>query len=541
MAQIVPESAISTREATQSFASHPTAHRRWRDSASSAFHVVTDVLRNALGCILCAWLANFCYSLGNIFSKQSPQHQSTESLILASLVWTELLFCLLLLLTHTVMLLPTRHVLAPDKRPSALFWMAKLLRATYLYFAASLAAIVGWGMLIIDALPSHLRWLRLDFYVGTAILHIYSAGIDLATRQIFSEQTCEGQAHRQRAVRAIRVQQLQRPDARDRHHRESDAAPPSRARRRFTRVYVKTFPKALAAIFAGCYVQLVSHSKSFRHGAAVAAFAITSTVFKLLVQELAKVVVMRRSIAHIRFMCILVGVPTVLIDTQVRIVLLGAQSAQFATASSLLMAVTEIAMRAGKMVFLNFEIRRRKRAMERPLQRQRSRVRSFNRAHPPTTLRDLIVAQSSPRQAHQQTFEQWKAQRIDFHTAEFLADMYAEYIAIGCSASILYFFASHPLYHYGDSQTQAPVESSSSSLSPINAAGARTSTLDTTQLWYLVFQIGLEVVVDFVSCTLEIAFGAQFHSARKFSSFLALVFMTIAVVNIGMSSFLYLK
>lgn len=55
------------------------------------------------------------------------------------------------------------------------------------------------------------------------------------------------------------------------------------------------------------------------------------------------------------------------------------------------------------------------------------------------------------------------------------------------------------------------------------------------------FQVVLEVVVDYVSCTVEIASGVELDNARKFSSFLAFLFVTIVVVNIGISSFLYLK
>lgn len=47
--------------------------------------------------------------------------------------------------------------------------------------------------------------------------------------------------------------------------------------------------------------------------------------------------------------------------------------------------------------------------------------------------------------------------------------------------------------------------------------------------------------MDYVSCTVEIASGVELDSARKFSSFVAFLFVTIAVVNIGISSFLYLK
>lgn len=108
-----------------------------------------------------------------------------------------------------------------------------------------------------------------------------------------------------------------------------------------------------------------------------------------------------------------------------------------------------------------------------------------------------------------------------FHAAEANADMHAEYIAIGCSASIWFFYSKHPRYNLG--QNTSSESDSFSTLAPL-----------------LLIQVGSEIVVDYVSCTLEIAAGVDYKSMRKFRLFLALIFMTNAVLNIAISALLYL-
>lgn len=513
----------------------PSKSRQARLVLCDALQVVLTVVRNSLGCLFCAWTANFCYSLGNPFSLRKSEHQSTESLLVANMVWTNVFFCTLLLLTHTTMLLPNRFLDDPDRKPSAVFCLKKLVCRTYHHYIASIVLMFTWAEAVVYLLPEDVRWLKLNFYVGAILIHIYSTGIDMATRTIFSEETCQGKSRRARLLAAAAStispsistlrpslsQQRSRVQLRYHHHHRS-----------FWRIFVQTFPKALVAIFAGAYVQIASRSDLFNHSLAIMAFATVSFVVKLAMQELAKGYAMRRNIEQIHFLCILVGVPTVLIDTQVRIVLLGVQGTRFAAVGSLMMAVAEVLMRAGKMALLKFEIRRMRQATERRARAttttssSRSSVSShpyLNRVHPTPGVRKMKIF-SRRVVASQANFERWKKQRVDFHTAEIIADMYAEYIAIGCSASILFFFSSHPKYQYGEQ-------------SPASSHGSTSSS----QFQSLAFQIGLEVIVDFMACAFEIASGAKFESVRKLSAYLAFMFMTIAVVNIGISSFLYLK
>lgn len=502
------------------------------------------MLRSSLGCLLCAWAANLCYSLGNVFSLRASKDQSAESLLVANMVWTNVLFCTLLLLTHTTMLLPNRFLTDPDKKPSALVCMKKLARRTYRHYIASVMLMGMWAEVVAYLLPANVRWLKLNFYGGSILIHVYSTAVDMATRTIFSEETCQGEACRARLLAATAAAEeaaaveTRRPSATASRPSRLHPQPPGPhshrpCRRSFWRIFFQTFPKVLTAIFAGAYVQIASRSDLFNHTEAIATFAAASYLVKLTIQELAKEYAMRRNIEQIRFLCILVGVPTVLIDTQVRIVLLGVQGARFATMGSLVMAVLEILMRSGKMALLELEIRRRQRAISHlanvVVVSSSSPAPShphFGRIHPVSTLRKITTLPGRAV-ASQANFERWKKQRVAFHTAEVIADMYAEYIAIGCSASILYFFSGHPKYQYGEQS--------------MSFSGPKPGYASPSQLESLALQFGLEVLVDFSACAFEIASGAEFESVRELSAYLTFMFMTIAVVNIGISSFLYLK
>lgn len=147
------------------------------------------MLLNSLGCLFCAWATNFYYSLNNVFLLRASRGQSTESLIIARLVWTSVLYSLITLLTQTSIFAPLRFLARPEKPPDALFCMKKLAHATYHYYLVSLALMAVWGLLLTRAIPSTLRWLKLEFYVGTMVNHLYATGIDLMTKRIFREET----------------------------------------------------------------------------------------------------------------------------------------------------------------------------------------------------------------------------------------------------------------------------------------------------------------------------------------------------------------
>lgn len=103
-------------------------------------------------------------------------------------------------------------------------------------------------------------------------------------------------------------------------------------------------------------------------------------------------------------------------------------------------------------------------------------------------------------------FAVWRRQVQAFHTAELNADMYAEYIAIGCSVSIVFFYGNHQHYSL--------LRQSDHAMSNVDEAAWRVS-----QLYMLAFQVGLEVLVDYVSIVLEMKAGIEFDHVKTSEPF----------------------
>lgn len=297
--------------------------------------------------------------------------------------------------------------------------------------------------------------------------------------------------------------------------------------------YVKNSSLCLPVVLAGAYVQLLSQMRiAEQNSSIVGCFMALSTVAKLALQEGAKHVVIKKRIRSIRVMCILVAVPTVLIDTQARIVLLGMKNTGMAAAGTFAMAVLEICVRVVKAFIVTYSIRRRQDYLEEPpkLPFQTNNKRPGRASRSLASIRPSMGADDrrlSSVACKQIGFELWRHQRQAYHTAELNADMYAEYIAIGCSASILFFYSNHPYY---------------SLLRPLNASMSASdeAARRSNQLNMLLLQVVVEVVVDYTSIVLEITAGIEFDRIKGLGSFLAALFGTTAIINIIISAMMFL-
>ncbi|RLN80797.1 hypothetical protein BBJ28_00017760 [Nothophytophthora sp. Chile5] len=416
---------------------------------------------------------------------------------------------------------------SPDRRPAAWFCLKKLARGALWYFIASLTIMLVVGSLVArlyTAVTDTVKY-KLEFYIANVSTHMYTTGITLVAKRIYYRETCEGRDHRSSEL------QKQKSSFTAASRASIKVAPlPSPADYRspkFWPAYVRGSPKLIPALVAGAYVHILSQQRIIERGSTVlTCFIIVSTLFKLAIQEGARHYVLKKKVRSIRFMCVLVGLPTVLIDTQTRIILLGTQNTQLAALGTLGMALVEICLRGGKALFVTWSIRRREVAVQRQIparQRQVAQQQVDGNADPSS-----VRASRPSISVMRLDFELWRRQLQAFHTAELNADMYAEYIAIGCSASILFFYGTHP--HY------SMLRVSQSSEAEAAAAATRVN-----QLYMLIFQFVVEVAVDYVSIVLEMTAGIEFEHTKDLGAFLAALFMVTAVLNINISATIYLS
>ncbi|GAB9471435.1 hypothetical protein Gpo141_00008646 [Globisporangium polare] len=145
-------------------------------------------------------------------------------------------------------------------------------------------------------------------------------------------------------------------------------------------------------------------------------------------QELAKWSALKTKARDIRVMCVAVGIPTVLIDTQTRLVVQRIRTAQGTNTGTLFMTLIEIMLRVSKLALVKWEVRHRQNAQEH--------------ASPSVT---SVTAASREVTTDAANFARWECDLSKLYMAEVYADLAAEYIAIGCSMSILFFYRNSEL------------------------------------------------------------------------------------------------
>ncbi|KAL4157509.1 hypothetical protein PRNP1_001376 [Phytophthora ramorum] len=221
-----------------------------------------------------------------------------------------------------------------------------------------------------------------------------------------------------------------------------------------------------------------------------------------------------------RLMAITVAAPTILIDTQLRTVVLCQANASMTLVGSLLLALAEVCIRVGRAVYLRWHVHRV--AVQSAIQAPvliipppgRKSIMKTSQIHVATLRRTSSLHIIDPVQDRVHRL-------LSLHAAEVYSDMHAEYIAMGCSYGILFFFGSHPKYQLGS----GVISSRPSQWTNAGISG---------------FQLGLEVVVDFVACALEIHRGINFEHFNQENSFLAVFMVAVALVNVHISSGIYL-
>ncbi|KAG3237386.1 hypothetical protein PI124_g17627 [Phytophthora idaei] len=484
---------------------HTSSQLRLRLQWASAFKIHLLVVRNAVVCCFCAVVANGAFYVGNIFASKSSVDQSLKEFTMAMLVWMAITYAVIMLIAHVPSLMTQKFIKYPTKRPGFWFCAKKLMKKSYVAFAASLTGMIAVGILVQHTRLMHEYFrFRVHFYLAVVNNLTFTAGLMLAVKRIYYDETFQG---RDRRSAPSKHNSTTRPKA----HR-----PPKYRHPSYWREYLNQLPNALTIVVAGGYVHIVlTWWQHAGEQASVMTFTVVGVVLKLVLQEAARLYVLKKKIRSTRIMCLLVGIPTVLIDTQSRIVLLGTQTNTFLVMGTFALAVAEVALRAAKAAFVVWTTRRRSRALGEKLHEiSHSRQNSGEQISSTATLK--------------LEFEFWRKQVISYHTAELTADMYAEYIAIGCSQSIIFWWLGHPLY---------PVlyVKGVITLSELDVSKVRFN-----QVAMLGFQCIVEVFVDYVCIVMEMAAGIEFDRIEGLSTFLGALFMTMAVVNINISSGVYL-
>lgn len=286
-------------------------------------------------------------------------------------------------------------------------------------------------------------------------------------------------------------------------------------------------------MFAIVYVHVIMLVLDITQQWQFVVFTLSRMLLKLGVQEAMKAAILKQKrMPPKRLMLVLIATPTILIETQVHVYQLRLGSNTIKVVSIIVLALIEIAVRVVKLVAIQREVGARVFSStirvvaikSRRASRALSMRKKINYLGPrrqsssvQTTVTDTLGQRSSSRCESNR-----KSKLLMLHTAETYADMYAEYIALGCSYAMFVCFSEHPFFNF-------------------DAGSAETSYSDRAYWLILLLQIGVEVTVDTLACTCETLLGIQFEDFDQDDWFITTHMITMAFDNIGMCAGLYVS
>ena len=467
----------------------------WWESASTVAVLVWDsALGGAVG-----WLVNYIFSFGNFVSGQSVERQSYETFCAGVMGFATFMVAGANIATGAAAMAKLHFVDSPDRTPTFARCLFRLIRGTFASYVVCLALSVSaaYGL---ASLPATTHPYKLHFYVSGLFVYVFVVNLNLVHRRIFQLETIEGQ-----------------------QRRTASSSRGSSYIKRLLRLLVKDLLIFYTLYSAAIYIH-VSSMVRLDTAAAVFNFSVASYAIKLLTQELTKAVMMYQKKTNVKTIYVAVTVPTVLIDTQIRAMILRQSTLSQSMAGSVTLAVAEISMRFAKVWLIRLEIWvHEKRVVRRITQGPRTVPMKLSPGGKQSSCSAVnvvattqITVQEDPRYL---AFLQWRQRLLRFHAAEIHADMVAEYLAIVCSMSIYYFYHAHPKYAWTNS------EDGTSGLFGLKEQAA-----------YLGIQITMEMVVDFLSCLWELVNGVPMQNAKKMRGFISVLFVSSSLTNMVLSA-----
>ncbi|EGZ26675.1 hypothetical protein PHYSODRAFT_308386 [Phytophthora sojae] len=450
-----------------------------------ALHTLGSILRNSVLYVGVGWFFGFCFATGDLFTGLPPSQQSYAAFSAAVVSWFWGVFSVFMIVIMSAKLLREQFIGCSSNQIAARGPTVSLARnMTLLQCIRKLAVpmiphlvlagfcAVGGDFLVYSTMPPNWSKFKPILYIGF-FWGFYSMVIaDIYARRIFQTETV------------------------DEHPHSKPFWTPTP--RRILQVYRKNLPVIVFVLIAIVYVHALSQFIHLTGKWGMFACACASIALKLSLQELAKHIMMsvRRPVSR-RVMVALISTPTILVDTQVRMLLLRQDNLNVSVAGTILLAIFEIVVRALKSVVVQRKTRRPMTA------RQRSRRRSCESPAEYKARRDV---------------EERRRKLRVLHAGEIYAEMYAEYIAIGCSYAILFFYRDHAQFEF------------------------RVLSDHNKQLTSLgILQLSVEVVVDFLSCVLEASEGVEFKSFNQNDPFLIFFLAMLTFSNIAISAGMYLR
>ncbi|KAG7377576.1 hypothetical protein PHYPSEUDO_011428 [Phytophthora pseudosyringae] len=477
----------------QVVAAVPTSKQRWTRSSRlwcKAAKLVLNVMRPACSSGPLTWLLTFTFTLGNIFTGKPPADQSDADLLCMTTMVATSCHCITVLAPYALSLQKFSHL---DGTPWTLFQLVtRLTKKVWCFYFAVHVLAIGATYAIVSAAHDFSAVFKTHLYLSCMWNSLYRAAVDEASRFVYQRETMEG----------------------DRRGYVNNAP----HWKRYCQAVGRATNFTVIAIVAASLVHICSVLDLLQSNFATLKFSIGSVALKSIVLTITKWLALKRGGTHLRKIYVLTAVPTVLINTQVRLVLLRNGKSGSSLRSFLELGMLEPSMRMTKVWHLRRTMGHQKRVQgnrrgeTKPVAAVQAGVRRVSTILP-------LSKSSEHRLVRSATIFDARQSLLHFHAAESHAEMCSEYIAIICSTSIFFFLQHHPRFGWHNEKESDLVEWEETLL-----AG--------------VWQVGIEVVVDFICCVFELANGIPLHAAERLGGFLTAVFTSSALVSVSISTIL---
>ncbi|KAE9298769.1 hypothetical protein PF001_g15779 [Phytophthora fragariae] len=470
--------------------------RAWRLICEAA-SLVLKVMRPVCTCGPLAWILTYVFTLGTILTGQPPALQSHRDLISMTVLVSTSFHGISVFVTYALSL-RNFHRLDGSRWTFAQL-VGRFIKKTWAAYSLAHILVVGGTYVIVSVAHAFSATFKLHLYLACAWNSLYRASVDEASRSIYQRETLEG-------VEGGHV---------------NDAPYWGR----YVQAVGRSINFAVIAMLAASLVHVCSALDMLNSSFASLKFSVASVVLKSIVLSITKCIALQHGGTHLRKIYVLTAVPTVLINTQVRLVLLQNVKSGSSVRSFLELGMLEPLLRVTKVWHLQRtidQVKRNSQSRVSSVASLRARVHRISAILPlPHSLtRHQTQTARLSKLVRPATILDSRQSLLHFHAAESHADMCSEYIAIICSTSIFFFLQRHSRFGWHEAGDSGDV------------AGWEETLLAGS------WQVGIEVVVDFVCCAFELANGIPLHDSESLGGFLTAVFTCTALVSVSISTVL---
>ncbi|GMF32839.1 unnamed protein product [Phytophthora fragariaefolia] len=487
------------------------------------------IVRDTSVSVVFSWVMTYGISFGSVMVSLSASKQTTMDFAISVLTTSKLLNWVFGIATQTSLVLehPVVRSLPPTQRLITLQCILSISRKTAPGFIVTTIVLMVLGVAIYHVSPKTLHT-KIHAYVDILLLYADTIAASVGAYSTVKEHVGDNEIITSSWPRRASVFGFRHP--------KSDM-------KRFAKMFCQLAPILLATEIAGLYAQF-SGGLPLRSTEAVGVFALGSMALKICLQELMRLYVLRARLHNAHALVVIIGTPTIAIDTQMRIALLRAHSTSSQLSGAFMMAIVEVFVRFAKTKLVFFEIRHQERvrglckAKVGISERTVEVVRRFSSGSNQIQVMPMITTPSSllsDQSPHRAEFERWKTRLLRHHAAEVYVDMLSEYMAMGCAYAVVVILWSHPKYLLGiEAGEEVPADSSSTT-------EVRTLTVAQLQLSTAGIQFVVEVAVDYVSSVLAAVSGVNLDQMQLRGVFVPVFLIWTTAANVILAANMLLR